>query len=189
MSKKTTGVFLARLSPLTNAHMYMIDKMVQECDNALILIGSADKKGTERNPFSIHSRKMMLLETLRDDKYLSPKISVQTLQDFSHENDHDNKLVWGDYLYYNILNMIEKDSQIKIYYSDDPEIMKSWFEEDILENLEFGFVERSEVYDGLSATKIREAIRHGDIEYVEQNCPLAVVQRFKELQTTINNIK
>ena len=51
-----TGVFIARMQPIHNAHIWIIEKMLQECDNILIIIGSANKSGTLRNPFDVKFR-------------------------------------------------------------------------------------------------------------------------------------
>jgi len=44
------GVFLSRMQPLHIGHLGIIDKVLAENDKLLILIGSANKKGTVRNP-------------------------------------------------------------------------------------------------------------------------------------------
>ena len=44
------GVFLSRMQPLHMGHLGMIDKALSENDKLLILIGSANKEGTIRNP-------------------------------------------------------------------------------------------------------------------------------------------
>ena len=53
---KTTGVFLARMQPLHNAHMCIIEKMCKECDKVVVMLGSSNKKDTLRNPFNIELR-------------------------------------------------------------------------------------------------------------------------------------
>ena len=40
---KKVGVFLARLQPIHNGHLALIEQMVNENDECLILIGSTDK--------------------------------------------------------------------------------------------------------------------------------------------------
>lgn len=44
------GVFLSRMQPLHIAHLGMIDKALSENDKVIVLIGSANKEGTIRNP-------------------------------------------------------------------------------------------------------------------------------------------
>ena len=37
------GVFLARMQPLHNAHLWLIDKALEENDKVLIVLGSENK--------------------------------------------------------------------------------------------------------------------------------------------------
>lgn len=46
---KKVGVFLARMQPLHNGHLALIEKMFEENDECLILIGSSDKLNTDGN--------------------------------------------------------------------------------------------------------------------------------------------
>jgi len=75
-----------------------------------------------------------------------------------------------------------------MYYSDEPEIMLNWFDEKIKERINFRFFERNSLFDGLSATKIREAIINNDILYIEKFCPKSVVNQLKLLQNILNRI-
>lgn len=54
------GVILSRCQPLHKGHIEMINRALAENDKVLFIIGSADKSGTERNPFPIGYRISML---------------------------------------------------------------------------------------------------------------------------------
>ena len=45
MSKnyKKVGVFLARMQPVHNAHLYLVNKALEESDKVLIVLGSENK--------------------------------------------------------------------------------------------------------------------------------------------------
>jgi cytidyltransferase-like protein len=172
---KKIGVFVARMQPVHLAHLYVIEKALEENDIVYIFIGSANKKGTIRNPFAVNIRKALLNHALHEkmgaDKL--ERIQIVELADWSTENDLTNQKEWGRYLYYNIVSKTNSQS-FKLYYSDEPQIMLDWFEEDIKKRIMFRFLERSSIYEGLSATKIRKALLEDDEEYLKRFCPRVI---------------
>lgn len=60
MKKYKHGIAVMRLQPLHKGHEALINKMKDECEDVTILIGSADKKRTFANPFTINERHDML---------------------------------------------------------------------------------------------------------------------------------
>ena len=52
---KNIGIILARLQPIHNGHLALIEKASQENDEVHVFIGSADKFN-ERNPIPINMR-------------------------------------------------------------------------------------------------------------------------------------
>lgn len=98
---KTVGVFLARMQPVHKAHLFMVNKACEECDEVCVILGSENKKDTLRNPFTIEKRREMLLESL-PEKYRS-KISVYEIPDWSMETKTEDDKVWGRYFYYNVV--------------------------------------------------------------------------------------
>ena len=181
------GVFLARMQPLHNAHLWIIEQMLTECDNVAIILGSENKREMLRNPFDIELRKTMLEESLKNRKDIK-RIEVYTLPDWSMETD--NSYEWGRYLYYNIVSRIET-KKFTIYYSDSPDIIYSWFEDYLLseDRITVKLYERSKIFKGLSATKIRQAFEMDNIEYIKKYCPDAVVKRFNLLKNIWFKVK
>ena len=49
-----------RLNHIHNGHKMLIEKSREVSEKTLILLGSAQEKGTLRNPFSIDTRKRLL---------------------------------------------------------------------------------------------------------------------------------
>lgn len=179
---KKIGVFIARMQPIHKAHIDVIELAVKECDEVLIVLGSSNKSDTLRNPFSYELRKELLLSSLfKMSEFSIDKISLLHLPDWSLEGDIENVKQWGSYLYYNIVRKVEQKT-FSIYYSDDPSIIKNWFESDILDKITLRLLDRSTIREGLSATKIREAFEKNDKEYVKKHCPKVVLDRFKELK-------
>lgn len=186
-SNKKAGVFLARMQPVHNAHLYMINKALEECDKVLIVLGSENKVDMLRNPYDISLREKMLRECF--DLEENKKLSIMTLPDWSMETDREADKIWGRYFYYNVVSRLEQ-KLFSIYYSDDPSILESWFKGTEVEKyITYRTFERSKLFEDLSATKIRNAFIENDIEYVKRFCPDSVVNRFDELKSYYKNVK
>ena len=153
-----TGVILFRAQPFHEGHMNMIVKAYEDCrktnSELYIFVGSADKSGTKRNPLPIDFRLMLINGALHE--YYSAQnlqhIHVIPLEDMSDESD--NSYHWGRYLYMKMLNHT-KDPDMTIYYSDNPQIMLSWFDAEDRWCLRFKFLDR---YENISATLVRKTI-------------------------------
>ena len=167
------------MQPLHNAHLWLIDKALEENDKVLIVLGSENKVDMLRNPYNITLRKKMLRECYDTKK--NRKLSVMTLPDWSMESDTDSDKIWGRYLYYNVVAKIGQ-KRFSIYYSDDVKYLDSWFKDtEVYEYITYRTFERAKMFEGLSATKIRNAFINKDVSYVEKYCPPSVVSRFDEL--------
>lgn len=125
---KTVGVFLARMQPVHKAHLFMVTKACEECDEVCVILGSENKKDTLRNPFTIEKRREMLLESLPEE-YRS-KISVYEIPDWSMETKTEDDKVWGRYFYYNVVSRIGQ-KHFKLYYSDGIDNLNSWFDSEV----------------------------------------------------------
>lgn len=178
------GVFVARFQPLHKSHKYLIDQSLKENEKTYVFIGSADKARTERNPLNIEER-LGIFRKVFSDELISGKLFVVPLNDRTDETDSDT-ISWGNYLYEYITKEIgEKD--FRIYYSDEPSIMLSWFSDELKEHIEFRFFDRKELFSELSATKIREALLNETDEgnkYLLENLPMQVYQ-LKDCLTNI----
>lgn len=181
------GVFLARMQPVHNAHIWLVNKALEENDKVLIVLGSENKVDMLRNPYKISLRRKMLRECL--DKSQNRRLKIITLPDWSMESDTESDKVWGRYFYYNVVANIEQ-KRFSIYYSDDVRILDSWFmDTEVYEYITYRNFERSNMFDGLSATKIRQAFIDGDRGYIERYCPESVVTRFDYLASYYKNVR
>lgn len=183
------GVFLARFQPLHNGHLYMIEKALKECDKVLIVMGSSNKEGMLRNPFGLDIRKYWIRNSIQSLSDFH-RIEFCELPDWSTESDKSEIKQWGHYLYYNIVSRIQQ-KHFSIYYSDDVSIIQNWFDDEVSHYITIEHVERSNVFDGLSATKIREAILCGDkesIQYLKQYCPQIVYKDITFLRNKLLGI-
>ena len=187
--KQKVGVFLSRMQPLHIGHLGILDMILSENDKLIILIGSKNKFGTLRNPLNVNLRRNILEETL-EEKYgqdYKKKIVIAELPDWSMETDAASNKEWGRYLYYNIVSRAEQKN-FSIYFSDNPKIIKAWFDEELMKRITFRLFERNEMFEGVSSTKIREAFLNDDKKYIEKSCPNAVLRRYKEIKEIIEEV-
>lgn len=180
------GVILARLQPVHNGHLALIDKSINENDETYVFIGSANKFN-KRNPLPISLRQQLLQEALlekygwnpktedlSDDKGITKYLHIVQLDDLTSEGD--NSYTWGFYFYSKVVTATQC-SNFTIYYSDGFEIITTWFPSYILRNnVSLSLLARGATVDGISATKIREAITQGNDDLLKQYVPNTVFE-------------
>lgn len=172
------GVILARLQPIHNGHIALIEKASSENDSVIVLIGSADKLN-ERNPIPFPIRFNLACEALSHLK----NVSVHGLNDLSTEGENTHE--WGFYLYSNIVSIIGQ-SNFTIYYSDGFEIITSWFPGFILRNnVSLSLLARGFVEKGISATRVRELVLGENWEELEKVVPKCVFNLKETIKTYI----
>lgn len=181
--QRTVGVFLARMQPLHNGHLALIKSMARECQESLILIGSADKVNS-RNPIPASFRRELLISAIKNDPELAnAKITIVLLSDLTSEEDNSHD--WGFYLYSNIVKWIGQHN-FRMYYSDGWEIITKWFPGFILQNhVDLNLIARNNCKDGISATQIRSWICDEDIENLKQYLPAVVLDNLKIIKAFI----
>ena len=163
----SVGVILSRSQPLHKGHIEMINKALAENDKVLFVIGSADKSGTERNPFPIGYRISMLKFALGFVKDKN-RVDYMILNDWSSDDDipkqdNNNGTVdnsskvnkeWGLYFYYNIVNRIGQP-EFTFYYNDDSSLVSAWFPGYIKDRI---LINSSSRLENISSSSIRKAI-------------------------------
>ena len=188
MSKKV-GVFLSRMQPLHIGHLGIIEKILQENESVIIIIGSKNKKDTIRNPLDISLRRKILKEALEErlKKEELEKITVIELPDWSMETDLCSNIEWGRYLYYNIVSVAEQKN-FSMYFSDEKEIIEAWFEKELRQRINLRLFERKEMFEAVSSTKIREAFLEDNKEYVKISTPNSVIKRYDEIKKKLEEV-
>lgn len=184
------GVFLSRMQPLHIGHLGMIDKALSENDKVIILIGSSNKRGSVRNPLGVEIRREILEEALEEKygKEYRDRIKVKELPDWSEETDIASNLEWGRYLYYNIVE-ISGEKNFSMYFSDEPEIIENWFQDEIIRpRIEIKTFERNTMFEAVSSTKIRNAFLNGDKEYIKKSVADAVIKRYDKIKEILNEV-
>lgn len=146
MKPYDVGMICGRFQTFHKGHEKLVDTGRMLCDRLLILIGSAQECGTERNPLNINTRTKMLKEIYGD----SPNIMIYGLADMTDENDIRPE--WGKYLLNNVDRYIFKNPEVMIYGND--ESRSAWFDKSDLKNTTELIINRAEL--PISATMLRQ---------------------------------
>ena len=167
------GVILARMQPIHKGHLELIRQALNENERVLILVGSANKIN-KRNPIPIKLRTSLIRKSIENEFEDSLRVQVVPLDDLTDENDNSHD--WGFYLYCNIVEQINQPF-FTIYYSDGYETIMSWFPTFVTRDfISFKLNARGTVYNGLSATHIRELILN-DQEELKDLVPECVYEQ------------
>ena len=140
------GFTIGRFQTPHNGHEKLFETGLKLCDRLLILVGSAQECGTERNPFNIATR-IKMLKTIYGD---NPNIMIYGLSDLTNEDDICPE--WGRYLLENVDRYIYKNPDIMIYGND--ESRSGWFDKKDLKNTTELIINRNEL--PISATMLRK---------------------------------
>lgn len=146
MKPYDVGLICGRFQTFHKGHEKLVETGLMLCDRLLILIGSAQECGTERNPLNINTRTKMLKTVYGD----SNNIMIYGLSDMTNENDICPE--WGKYLLKNVDRYIYKNPDIMIYGND--ESRSAWFDKADLKNTTELIINRAEL--PISATILRE---------------------------------
>ena len=146
MKPYDVGLVCGRFQTFHKGHEKLIDTGLMLCDRLLILIGSAQECGTERNPLNINTRTKMLKAIYGD----RPEIMIYGLADMTNENDICPE--WGKYLLKNVDRYIYKNPEVMIYGND--ESRSAWFDKKDLKNTTELIINRAEL--PISATMLRQ---------------------------------
>lgn len=146
MKPYDVGMICGRFQTFHKGHESLVKTGLELCDRVLILIGSAQECGTERNPLNINTRTKMLKEIYGDNL----NIMIYGLADLTNENDITPD--WGKYLLGNADRYIYKVPELMI--SGNDEERTRWFAaEDIIDMSQL-IVNRGRI--PISATQVRE---------------------------------
>ena len=196
-NSKKIGVVLARLQPIHNGHLALIEKAYNENDEVYVFIGSADKFN-QRNPLPISLRLQLTNDAIKEtfkphERHMGDdtdevvgghlKIHVVPLDDLTDESDNSHD--WGFYLYSKIVSETYNPN-FTIYYSDGFEIITTWFPSFLLRNnVSLALLARNATVEGISATKIREYIMEENDEELKKYVPNCVFEMRKTIKQHI----
>ena len=179
-----TGVMLTRAQPFHKGHMDVVRQILEENEDCLIVIGSANKQNTARNPLSVQERTDLILQVIKLHQ-LENKVKVFPLCDWSMEDAYQYAQEWGSFLYYNIVNVIQQ-KEFSFYYNDDPDIVSQWFTKEISDRIT---VKHSVRERDVSGTKVREAILKNNLEYLNHALDIPVLNQVEHIRNVLNHAK
>jgi nicotinamide-nucleotide adenylyltransferase len=156
MKKYRLGMYLGRFQPFHNGHKAIVDKMLEECEQVLIVVGSSQEKGTIKNPFPAWERMMMI-----DACYPETPVACIAIPDrLTLANDCS----WGEY----VMNFIGDYGYFPdaIYEGFEAERCTWW---NSFPSVEVVCVSRLSL--PISATIVRAAIVEQREDFIRELCP------------------
>ena len=80
---KTRGILIGRMQPVHNGHMQVINKILEEVDEIIIGIGSAQISHEIKNPFTAGERVVMMNQALADSNIDPSRYYIIPMQDIN----------------------------------------------------------------------------------------------------------
>ena len=144
-NKHKVGLYVGRFQPFHNGHLSIVEESLAHCDRLILVIGSAQESGTERNPFDKDLRRRCIEQALGD---LNQYVIVICVNDRAQVRDDG---AWGEYM----LKEVERQTGLRptINFQGKEGIRSRWFEGIDIVNME---VDRDVV--PISATQVRKVI-------------------------------
>lgn len=186
MANEKYGVVLLRAQPIHKGHLSVIQKAVDENDKVLVVIGSANKAGTQRNPIDIDVRFPMVHKAVANAINNNDKVVFGILSDWSMEDAYNLAKEWGNFFYYNVVNML-KSKTFTLYYNDDQATVRNWFTSEIAHRVTIKSSNR--VGLDMSSTKVREAVMNDDFATLERMLDETTLGYLPEIKMAIENAK
>lgn len=164
------GLVTGRFQPLHNGHIRMINKALENCEKVIILIGSAQESGTERNPLSYNQREFFIKEAFTNDFNDKDRLIIAPIVDIGI----GNAFPWGDYLM-NTCKFIAGEYPDVIIAGSEPD-RDGWFDTEKYPDVAFIKVNRNDVK--ISGTMVRESFKNGDRNW-EYWVPYFLIELYK----------
>jgi nicotinamide-nucleotide adenylyltransferase len=137
------GIFIGRFQPPHKGHVELVKRIIQEVDELIIGIGSAQKSHTIENPFTAGERELMLIRALAGEKIDLSRIHIIPIPDV------DNNAVW-------VSHVVSFSPPFHVVYSGNP-LVRRLFKEAGFETRSPPMIKRR-IYWG---TEIRERMLKG----------------------------
>lgn len=143
-----TGLTVMRAQPFHAGHEMIVRRMLDECDTAIVILGSAQESGTAKNPFDVATR-MEFIRRVFGAECRAGRVIVGALADLG------NPTAWAKY----VLDAVWANWRVvpDAYYCggevDGPRFAAA--------GLNLCNIDRRVI--AISATAIRDALRAGDV--------------------------
>lgn len=165
---KVRGILIGRMQPVHNGHMEVIKKILEEVDEIVIGIGSAQLSHEVKDPFTAGERILMMTQALAEIDVDPSRYYIIPMQDINFN------AIWASHV-----KMLTPP--FSIVYSGNP-LVKQLFAEEGYE------VRQPPLYDRihLSGTEVRRRILED--ENWQELVPNATVELLKEIDG-VNRLK
>lgn len=174
------GVVCGRFGHEQIGHKSLFDVGLRMCRRVYIIVGSAQERGTLRNPFSVETRIKVIKETYPGIQ--ESRLVVAGLNDMTNELDVNEE--WGKYLKKHIESKMHKFANLMIYGND--EFRSRWFASEDLVNTAELVVPRSTI--PVSGTQVRGLLTI-DAEREWQKCtPELVHYMYPQLRAELMEV-
>ncbi|MBS7288726.1 MAG: nicotinamide-nucleotide adenylyltransferase [Candidatus Freyarchaeota archaeon] len=161
-SNKDRGLFIGRFQPFHSGHLHAVKTLLNDVEELIIGVGSAQYSHTLKDPFSAGERILMIRLSLEDDGVPASRYLIIPIPDLN-----DNRL-W-------VAHVVSLVPPFRVVYSNNS-LVKVLFEEAGYEVRPVPFYHR----DKYCATRIREKIAKG--EEWRDLVPPAVVKVIEEVR-------
>lgn len=181
MSKQyKVGLFHGRFNHIHLGHQKIIDRMLDECDQSILLIGNCQAQRTDRNPFNVLERIDLIRRIYNNHSNLIigffpdlPEVP-QTEQEYSK---------WGDWILEFAKFWLNGQVPDVIYGGDETKL--DWLYKNHLDNLRFVKVPRQEL--PISSTSLKELLQKGKEEEWKESTDLKIHGQYQKLREIIIN--
>lgn len=161
-------------------HKLLMDKGLELCKKLYVAVGSAQEKGTLRNPFPVETR----INVIKNMYPNMPeeRLIVDGIDDMSNELNRGTN--WGTYLKNHIIDKFGYFPDLILYGSEGNR--SKWFEESDMKNTFEMIVPRDLI--PVSATKMRGFLVINDKESWKQNVPDTIWHMYSELREILISV-
>lgn len=156
----TRGLLIGRFQPFHDGHARLVEEIVQDVDELVFGIGSANDSHTERNPFTAGERIMMVTKSL-EAMPIDTTVYTVPIEDLNRNS------VW--------VSHVESISpRFDIAFSNNPLVIQLFIEADIE-------VRQTPMFDRetLKGSELRAMMRQG--EHWQAHVPRPVVDVIEEI--------
>ncbi|EOR06196.1 hypothetical protein F896_02656 [Acinetobacter genomosp. 15BJ] len=160
-------VFIGRFQPFHLAHMQTIEIALQQSQNVILALGSAQSERNIKNPFLASEREQMILSNFSEQD--------QKRIHFVHVVDVYNDEKWVKQVKDLVNAVIQSDAKVGLigHFKDESSYYLRLFPE-------WQMVELDSLKDSISATPMREAYYRGEIQ--TEFFPEGTIQFLSEFQ-------
>lgn len=168
------GFICGRFGHADLGHKLLFDKGLQFCRKVYIAVGSAQEKGTLRNPFSVETRINVIKEMYPDVS--ENRLIVDGIKDMSNELNRSTS--WGTYLKRHIIDKVGAFPDLILYGREGNR--SKWFEDKDMIKTDDLIVSRDLI--PISGTMMRGFLLIDDKKSWQKNVPETIYHMYSELR-------